>query len=691
MKKLFFILLFYPFLLVANDKAIPSKISEVTVYLSGAQITRSANCTLEQGTSELVFTGLSSKIDENSIQLSGLQSVSILSLSYDINYLSFSDGDPRVEQWNKKIEDLMAEVTLLKNHIAGLEEEEKVITMNRLVNSDNQVIDLEKVKEVSSYYRERTTAIKNEIFKTGLKINEFNADIRQLKKQLQEVNNLPEKELGELRIKFDAPVSTKLNLAIKYIVPEAGWIPNYDIKSKKINDPLELTYKAHVYQKTGKDWKDVRITLSTGNPNNNVVKPNLGAKYLNFVSRYAERKSFSPKKRKGYAFNPAVKKITGLVTDESGLPLPGVNVMVKGTTNGTSTDFDGYFVLEVSEGRELVFSYIGSKTQEVPIYSSVMNIQLEQDAMALDEVVVIGYGTRRSGTAGAVSSVEAENVLQGKASGIQIRGTSNIAKHRPPLYIIDGTPVSEFVEGDLDESEIQSIEVLKGSSAAAIYGNRGANGVVVITTKKSSIQEELTNTKFVLKKPYSIASDGDITALTINSFQLDAKYEYFAAPIVDENVFLTTTFQDWEKYNLLPGEANIYFAGAYSGKTAIDPYTVKKEMILSLGIEPNITVSRKQDRNFKSKSFTGSNRILNRAYTIEVKNNKGSEIALKLMDRIPMSQNKEIKVEDIEPNEAEYDKKKGLLTWHMNLSSKESKTEVFSFQVKYPRHRTISL
>ena len=100
---------------------------------------------------------------------------------------------------------------------------------------------------------------------------------------------------------------------------------------------------------------------------------------------------------------------------------------------------------------------------------------------------------------------------------------------------------------------------------------------------------------------------------------------------------------------------------------------------------------RKQQRNFKSKSFTGSNRILNRTYDLEVKNNKNVAVNLKLIDRIPLSQNKEIKVEDIVTNSAEYDKKKGLLSWTMDLQPKESRKESFSFQVKYPRGKYISL
>ncbi|MEO0570466.1 MAG: mucoidy inhibitor MuiA family protein [Bacteroidota bacterium] len=675
---------------LANDKKVTSKIEEVTVYLSGAQITRTAQCQLSEGSHEVVFTGLSHKIDESSIQVSGLYGVSILSIAYDINYLEKSESNPLLKEWKEKLKDLDYQITLLKNTIYGLEEEEKVITTNRMVSTDNQALNLEKVKEISQYYRIRLTAIKNEIFENNRKINTLKKEVKDIQLQMAEVNNAPAQEQGEITIKFDAPIATRLSLTLKYLVKDAGWVPNYDIKSKSLNAPLTLAYKANVYQNTGKDWNDVAVVLSTGNPDYNISKPELQAHYLNFTSAYT--KKYAPaQKKKGYAFNPAVKKVAGTITDASGQPLPGVNVVIKGTNKGTQTDFNGNYELEVPFGQELSFSYIGMHSQDIPLYSSIINLSMEEDPQMLEEVVIAGYGTKRNDFTGAVSSISPAQLIQGRAAGVNIRGTNSISSNKTPLYIIDGVPTDGFVEGDLDASEIQSIDILKGADASALYGNRGVSSVVVITTKKSSTKEGATKTEFVIKKSHSIPSDNDITAIEINTFKLPATYEYFAAPIINENVFLTASFTNWEQHQLLPGEANIYFEGTYAGKTVLDPYTTKKEIVLSLGIDPNITVTRKQERNFKSKSFTGSNRILNRTYNLEVKNNKGIAIELKVLDRVPKSENKEIKVDDLVLNNAEHDSKKGLLTWRLKLQPQQSQTEQFSFQVKYPRGKNISL
>lgn len=689
MKNLLLFLFFAPSFLWANDQKIPSEIKEVTVYLSGAQITRTTKCTLPEGSSELVFTGLSHKIDESSIQISGLSTVSILSIAYDINFLEKSQSSPQLKEWQGQLKNLEHKITLLKNVIYGLDEEEKVITTNRMVSTDNQALSLEKVKEISQYYRERLTAIKNEIFETNLKINGLKKEVKSLQLQMAEVNSAPEKEQGEITIKFDAPTTTSLSLTLKYLVNDAGWVPNYDIKSTALNAPLRLAYKANVYQNTGQDWNQANIILSTGNPSHNISKPKLEAHYLDFTTAYSKR--YSPAQRKkGYAYNPAVKKVAGTVTDESGLPLPGVSVIIKGTNKGTQTDFDGNYELEVPFGQELSFSYIGMHSQDIPLYSSIINMNMEEDVTQLDEVVVTGMGISQEKRALGYA-VSPASTVSGLATGVKIRGVNSYSSKSEPLYIIDGVPVDGFSEGDLDVSEIESVDILKGADASVLYGNRGISGVVIITTKKSHTKEGATKTEFIIKKAYSIPSDDDIIAMEINSFELSAEYEYFAAPIINENVFLTARFANWEKHQLLPGEANIYFEGTYAGKTVLDPYTTKKEITLSLGIDSNITVTRDHERNFKRKSFTGSNRILDRTYNLEVKNNKGIAINLRLLDRIPKSQNKEIKVVDVATETAEYEAKKGLLTWKMTLEPKESKTHSFSFQVKYPRGRYISL
>ena len=215
------------------------------------------------------------------------------------------------------------------------------------------------------------------------------------------------------------------------------------------------------------------------------------------------------------------KLISGTVTDGTGLPIPGVNVIIKGTTTGTQTDFDGKYSINASSGDVLIYSYVGNKTQEITVSNSnIINVLLEEDTAVLDEVVVIGYGTQSkrkltdnivSVTSEDIEGVPTPNLfagIAGKLTGVQInqqngkveaglnitiRGQGSIGAGNNPLYVLDGVilanpdvssngaPTNPLIT--LSPSEIESIDILKDASAAAIYGSRGANGVVIITTK----------------------------------------------------------------------------------------------------------------------------------------------------------------------------------------------------------------
>ncbi len=210
--------------------------------------------------------------------------------------------------------------------------------------------------------------------------------------------------------------------------------------------------------------------------------------------------------------------VSGVVKDESGNPLIGVNVLVKGTNQGTATDFDGSFTLnDVDENGILVFSYIGYKTQEVQLSGqATISVILQEDSKTLDEVVVVGYGTQRKGDiTGAVSQIKTEELeslpvynveqaLIGRASGVQvtknsgepgsrievrIRGGNSMIGSNSPLYVVDGFPVTGDISF-LNPSDIESMNILKDASATSIYGARGANGVVIITTKKGSKSQD---------------------------------------------------------------------------------------------------------------------------------------------------------------------------------------------------------
>ncbi|WP_422080491.1 SusC/RagA family TonB-linked outer membrane protein [Ulvibacterium sp.] len=253
------------------------------------------------------------------------------------------------------------------------------------------------------------------------------------------------------------------------------------------------------------------------------------------------------------------KTVSGTVTDAAdGSPLPGVNVLVQGTTNGTQTDFDGNYTIEVAEGNVLVFSYIGMRTQSITVgASNTVDVQMVIDENQLDEVVVTALGLKRQkkSLTYATQNVEIDaidearpeqnlvNSLQGKVAGLSIqragtgvsgsskvvlRGNRSFAGSSQVLYIVDGVPLGGDIS-NLSPDDIASISVLKGANAAAIYGARANNGAIIVTTKSgvsgrttvdyaATVTTELANVLFDFQNEYGQGSGGNYIASSVNSW-----------------------------------------------------------------------------------------------------------------------------------------------------------------------------
>lgn len=624
MRKALLFLFLVPFFAFAeNVKPKQSKIEKVTVYLEGASIERMASVNLAPGENVFLFANLSPDIDESSIQISGLKDASILSIKYNIDYLEKKILSEEYKTLQAKIEALKHEKTTIQNIISGFNEERQLLSKNQRINSDATDLSLDKVKEMSAYYRQRVTEIKDAIYTQKLKVTTINEQLHDHGNELAKLADSKEEKRGEIDLKLDAKNATNLVLEIKYNIKNAGWFPLYDIRATNTSSPIDLSYKANIYQQSGTDWDDVHIVLSTGDPNTDNTKPQILPKYLNFV--YGNYNRAPARQSMSYKYNPTIRTVSGTVLDDTGSPLPGVNIIEAGTSNGTQSDFNGNYSIQVNGGRELSFSYVGFEGKKLPVYSNTMNLNMEADQNALEEVVVTSYGLKRSK----------------KALGYAISTVSSAEKD---------------------------------------YTATGA-------IKESG----LTAVRFEIAKKYTIKSNAEITVIEIDKFALPATYQHYAAPELNENVFLTATVNDWEKYDLLQGDANIYFEGSYAGKTYLNPSATTDSLNVSLGIDPSIVIKREKIDNFKSKSFLGGNRIIDKGYKIEIKSSKKTAINLLLEDRIPISQNKEIKVDDIEEGDAKYNTETGVLQWNIKLDSNANIKKEFTYVVKYPKSKRINL
>ncbi|MCB0453819.1 MAG: mucoidy inhibitor MuiA family protein [Aequorivita sp.] len=636
MKNLLLLYFLLPLSIFANsEKPTTSKIEKVTVYLEGASIERTSSINLISGENTFVFNNLSPDIDENSIQVSGLGDASIISIVFNIDFLEKKETSQEYKSVENLLKTFQQQKNQIENEITGYNEELQLLQKNQRINSDATNLTVEMIKEMSVYYRNRVTEIKNEIFKQQLLLSELSISISAHQSELLKLDDSKKEQRGEITLKLNNQKPANLVLKLKYNIKNAGWFPLYDIRATNTSSPIEFSYKANVYQQSGTDWENVNVVLSTGDPNTNNIKPKLFPKYLNFNNRsYASR---TPVRNTARKYNPTIHKVSGTVYDDTGLPLPGVNVIIAGTSQGTQTDFDGNYAIDVQGYRELTYSYVGFETEKLPIYASTMNVSMIVGS-ALEEVVVTGYSSPIS---------EKSDWLANRAKGI-------VTSYDP------STSYSEAENLQQDNSTM---------------------------IKESG----LTTTRFEIREKYTIKSNAEITVIAVDEFELPALFQHYAAPELNENVFLTATIKNWEKFDFLAGEANIYFEGNYAGKSFIDPQATADTLNLSLGMDPNIIVKREKLENFKSKSFLGGTRIVAKGYTIEVKNNKKTPITLVLEDRIPISENKEIKVEDVETGLSEYNDKTGIMRWKLQLPPNATDKKEFTYTVKYPKYKKVYL
>jgi TonB-linked SusC/RagA family outer membrane protein len=296
--------------------------------------------------------------------------------------------------------------------------------------------------------------------------------------------------------------------------------------------------------------------------------------------------------------------VTGKVTDEAGQPLPGVTVLIKGTTNGTVTNSNGiYTISNIPENTTLVFSFIGLRTQEVTVAGqTTINITMGVDAIGIEEVVAIGYGSqKKSDLTGAVVSVSSEDMnmggtvssaaqaLQGRTAGVvvtqnskapggsvsvRIRGSNSISSNNEPLYVVDGFPTSNGA--DINPNDIESMQILKDASATAIYGARGANGVILITTKRGKAGEsEITYNGYVgtqkIVNPFDMLDGKQYMNLANALYKEIDGQENAENAVYTESQLQSNINTDWIKETSRTGvvqDHNIQFKGG-SDKTKV--------------------------------------------------------------------------------------------------------------------------
>lgn len=532
-----------PFIgMTQNEVTSESQITDVTVFLSGAEVHRTAKVNLNNGSNVITFDQLSPYINPNSIQVKAKnKGITIVSVNHQANYLKDSSNDKKLQAVNDSIEDLTLKRDIRMGHEKVYLEEKSLLMANKSMKGENMSIDAEDLMDMADFFRDRLLEIETKLLDIKLQLKDINDDLARLNNQKSVLQQGKVKNTKEIIVNVSSNAKVTATFEITYVMTQASWIPKYDIRSEDIAEPVELTYKADVYNYSGYDWNNVNITLSTGNPAIDNTQPYLTNWYLQYYQSYQGKKA-------KYA-----------------------------------SAYDG-----------------GGK----PMFKS-----------------------------------------------------------------------SSAAPAPVSRSEDKFGEVKEESESLADF---------------TQMVESTVNTEFKINVPYTINSDGKPYLVEIQETELPVDYSYMAIPKKDQDAFLLGRVTGWGKYNLLPGDANVYFEGTFVGTSYLQTNTTNDTLDVSLGRDKGIVIKRSKVDELCKNQKIGGNHKTSRGYEIEIRNNKSKEINIKIQDQIPLSSYKEVEVTLNEQGGAEYNEQTGELTWTLKIAPGETKKLKFAFEVKYPKDYNIS-
>lgn len=534
MKRLLILLLVAQTSLFAQT-TLNSKIVEATVYRQNAELVHISNGKIPAGTSEVIIKDISTYINPASLQV-GIKSsgkVSLLSATYEVDYLNSNELNEEQQAWKDRLDKLNTDLRWAKEQKQIYYDLETVLNENKKLGGANLGLNPTDLVQLLELYKTKQYEYNTAFLKYEREERDLNIEVGKVQSQLNAANAKANKPTGILKLQVSAIAPSTVDFRCAYIISNAGWEPIYDLRSEGTTKPVDLVYKANIYQNSGYDWDRVNLIVSTGNPVQNNNRPIMNPLYVNYYTQY---------------------------------------------------------------NNESYGSY-NARTSEV-------NMAYADAPMAMEEVEISSYK--------------------------------------------------------------QGFD----------YNNQA-------TTSQFSTQYEVA-------LPQNIASDGKYHLVGLETYELKSEYAYHAVPKLDRAAFLLAKVSDWGQYNLLPGTANIFFEGAYVGQSVINPNVSSDTLLVSLGRDEGIKVTRSELKDYTSSKFIGSNKKETYAYEIEIRNNKSYGVTIEILDQVPVSNNKEIQVEIDDLGGAKYNEELGKLEWNIQIGANQSKKVKFVYSVKYPKDKTIT-
>ena len=620
-----------PFLQTASDSTtIESTIENVTVFRSQAQIERVADVKLKTGKNVIVFTDLSSSMIPNSIQLRGKGAFTLLSITNRNNFTEKKTNNALVTRLIEQRDSLQrvttskrARINVINSSISLLSSSNNIANNHKLTAAElDALLDLNSKRLLE--FEEQKITINSEI-------QALNNQIQLLNNRIRETGATTRNRFKEVVAEIEIESGRNMEFSLQYLVYNAGWNPGYDIRSESISAPLQIDYKAKIYQNTGYDWNDVTFTINSGDPSQNVQKPELFPNYVGFYNIRKKARSSSGANSVANITQTSDKgTIEGIILDtQTGEALPGVVVELPELGLGTSANIDGYFeISNVPNGNHIInISFIGYKnySSRISINNSglVVKALMAEDVVGLDELVVTGF--------------------------------SNDARR-----------------GHASEAQVEKEEFSQSTSIS---------------------NQEITNQtsfSYKIERPYSVPSDGKEHILTIKEEKPDVNYVYSTVPKLSSNAYLIGSLTDWNDLNLIEGEANIYFENSFIGTTYLDPSSLQDSLDISLGKDERIIIERKKLKDFEERRFFGSKTRESLSFEISIRNTKSEAIEIMVEDQIPVSTDESIKVSPKELSNGSLDEETGIITWRIKLAPNETRRLRLNFQIEYPKGKRIN-
>lgn len=527
-----FAIFFFLFSLFATLRAteieMPSKVTAVTVYRNMARETRSGAASLPAGNSEIVISDVSTAMIDQSIQVAVRGNAVLLSASVRNRNNSFiiqRDLSPREKKLQDSIKVIAEELNWIREERGIYEGELSLITELLKSGAKQEGYKPEDLNACADIYRKRTLELKKLLFALQAREMNLNERSNEHSEAFAKMSDAPKSPAKEIVLSFWSDNSAVVNVKAMYLVNAAGWKPMYDLNVENTSMPVNMTYKANVYQSTGSDWKSVDLTVSTSTPGMNNDRPIMSPVYVDYVT----------------------------------------------------------------------------------------------------------YSRAPSGT-----------MTMAQSNAMYIPNPSN------------------------NNNQINAFEYTVNANETDIH----------------------VDYEIAIKQ--TIPSDGNQHICKLKDYKVPASYRYHTVPKLEAAAFLLARITDYGQYNLLAGKANVFFEETYVGQVDLNPHVTGDTLLVSLGRDERIVVKRMRIQEKVGKKILGTNIKENFAYEITVRNNKGQQIELEILDQIPLSRRKEIVVALEEKDGAAYDENSGRILWQLKIGANRSKTVKLEYTIESPEGQPVS-